>query len=134
MTRSLVILYVASQQEARAFYRAVLRVEPSLDVPGMTEFELPGGLGLGLMPEAGIRGLLPGLDRLAPRAAGNGRVELYLGVDDPRAWLERALQAGAVLLDDVRPRDWGDEAGYALDPWGHVLAFARMRPEGVAGS
>lgn len=125
MSRSLAILYVASQEEARRFYEALLGGAPRLDVPGMTEFELPGGLLLGLMPEAGIRRLLPALAEAAPHPAGPGRCELYLAVDDPQAWLCRALAAGAVLLDEVRPRGWGDEAGYARDPWGHVLAFAR---------
>lgn len=128
MSRSMVILYVASQEEGRGFYGSLLDRTPRLDVPGMTEFELPGGLLLGLMPEAGIRRLLPRLAEAAPQAAGAGRVELYLQVDDPRSWLARAKACGAVELDPVRSRDWGDEAGYALDPWGHVLAFAR--PEG----
>lgn len=125
MSRSMVILYVASQEEARRFYQALLEEAPRLDVPGMTEFELPGGLLLGLMPEAGIRRLLPLLGEAAPQAAGPARAELYLLVDDPRTWLARAREAGARLLDEVQPRGWGDEAGYALDPWGHVLAFAR---------
>jgi hypothetical protein len=121
----MVIFYVASQEEARRFYGTLLDTAPRLDVPGMTEFELPGGLVLGLMPEAGIRRLLPSLSDRAPQPAGPARTELYLMVDQPAAWLERAVRAGAVLLDAVAPRGWGDEAGYALDPWGHVLAFAR---------
>jgi predicted enzyme related to lactoylglutathione lyase len=52
------ILYVADQARSAAFYAKVLCVEPRLDVPGMSEFVLPGGAVLGLMPEAGIRRLL----------------------------------------------------------------------------
>jgi len=130
----MVILFVGSQADARGFYQSLLSSEPRLDVPGMTEFDLPGGPALGLMPEASIRRLLPGLGSIAPQPARTARVELYLTVDDPRAWLDRALEAGAVLLDEVRPRDWGDEAGYALDPWGHVLAFARTNAYGTAAS
>lgn len=120
----MLIFYVPDQEKARRFYGALLETEPSLHVPGMTEFELPGGLLLGLMPEAGIRRLLPGLAALHPAPAPGARAELYLAVEDPAAWLKRALAAGAVLLDPARPRDWGDLVGYALDPWGHVLAFA----------
>ena len=52
------ILYVADQAAATAFWRAVLDLAPSLDVPGMTEFMLGSGVVLGLMPEASIRALL----------------------------------------------------------------------------
>jgi hypothetical protein len=52
--RALWVLYVADQAAATAFWRAVLGVAPRLDVPGMTEFTLPSGEALGLMPEAGI--------------------------------------------------------------------------------
>ncbi|MDP2359599.1 MAG: VOC family protein [bacterium] len=129
MSRSMVILYVPEQEAARRFYEALLAAPPVLHVPGMTEFELPGGLLLGLMPEAGIRRLLPALAVCfrgdAPQAPPAPlRAELYLAVDDAEAWLTRALAAGARLLDPVAARPWGDRAGYALDPWGHVLALA----------
>jgi len=121
--RSMVILHVPDQEEARRFWEQVLQKAPCLHVPGMSEFDLPGGLLLGLMPEAGMRRLLPTLSR-AFAESGMVRAELYLMVEDPQSMLERALGAGATLLDEVRPRSWGDEAGYALDAWGHVLAFA----------
>lgn len=118
------ILYVRDQAAATAFYRQLLG-EPSLDVPGMTEFLLGPGTVLGLMPEAGIRQLFG--DAIADPAGGRGipRSELYLRVDDPGAHHVRALQAGARELSPLAARDWGDEAAYSLDPDGHVLAFAR---------
>lgn len=117
------ILYVRDQERARAFYEAVLGAPPRLHVPGMTEFALPGGAVLGLMPEAGIRRLLPALPDPA-LASGVPRAELYLGVPVPSAALGRAVAAGGRELTPVAPRDWGDDVGYALDPDGHVLAFA----------
>lgn len=119
------ILYVADQSRAAEFYRAVLAIEPRLDVPGMTEFELGPACVLGLMPEAGIRRLLG--EALPDPAAGNGvpRAELYLAVDDPGAYHARAIAAGARELSPLEPRGWGDDVAYALDPDGHVLAFAR---------
>ncbi len=118
------ILYVRDQAAATAFYRRVLG-EPSLDVPGMTEFPLGPGTVLGLMPEAGIRQLLG--DAIPDPAGGAGipRAELYLRVDDPGTYHARALQAGARELSPLTARDWGDEAAYSQDPDGHVLAFAR---------
>ena len=121
------ILYVRDQERARAFYEAALAVAPRLHVPGMTEFALPGGAVLGLMPEAGIRRLLPSLPD-PTLARGGPRAETYLVVASPSACLERALEAGATELSPVRPRDWGDDVGYCLDPDGHVLAFARPTP------
>lgn len=118
------ILYVADQARATAFYAAVLDAAPRLDVPGMTEFQLPGGAVLGLMPCTSIRTLLG--DALPDPAAAQGvpRAELYLRVDDPQAMYARALAAGAVELSPLLQRSWGDHAAYALDPDGHVLACA----------
>lgn len=116
-----VILYVGSQPAARDFYRGLLQAEPGLDVPGMTEFALPG-CRLGLMPEAGIKRLLPALPE---PVSGVPRCELYLVVDSPEEWLARAVSLGATQLAGVGARDWGHRVGYASDPDGHVLAFAR---------
>jgi predicted enzyme related to lactoylglutathione lyase len=114
------ILYVADQASARSFWRQVLDREPTLDVPGMTEFAVGDGV-LGLMPEAGIHrllGVVPG-----PGA----RVELYLRVDDPGAHHARAVSAGAVELSPPSVRGWGDLVAYCLAPDGVVLAFARAQ-------
>ncbi|MCC6311863.1 MAG: glyoxalase [Trueperaceae bacterium] len=128
---ALFILYVKDQAASTAFYRAVLGRPPRLDVPGMTEFGLGDQARLGLMPEAGIRQLLG--DALPDPARANGvpRSELYLSVPDPAECHRRALAAGATELSPVARRGWGDDAGYSLDPDGHVLAFARRAQERV---
>lgn len=125
------ILYVDDQARSRRFYARALGIEPRLDVPGMTEFALPGGGVLGLMPESGIRSLLgPGLP--APSPGTPLRSELYLLVPDPEASHRRALEAGAVELSPFAPRSWGHAAAYSLDADGHVLAFASPAPGGAA--
>jgi len=112
---------MADQAEATTFWTAVLRDQPSLDVPGMTEFTLTPDTVLGLMPEAGIRALLgPALPDPA-LARGVPRCELYLVVDDPLGHHARALAAGA---RELTQRTWGDHAAYCLDGDGHVIAFA----------
>ena len=118
------ILYVADQERSCSFYAAVLGAAPRLDVAGMTEFALPSGGVLGLMPEAGIKALLG--DRLPDPSQANGvpRSELYLVVDEPGRFHARALDAGATELSSLQPRTWGHTAAYSLDPDGHVLAFA----------
>jgi uncharacterized protein len=119
------ILYVADQARATAFYAAALDLAPTLDVPGMTEFELGGDAVLGLMPVAGICRLLG--EALPDPAAATGvpRAELYVLVADAAIAYARALVAGAREMSPVQPRDWGDRVGYALDLDGHVLAFAQ---------
>lgn len=117
------ILYVRDQARSREFYAIALGKAPVLDVPGMTQFELGSGCVLGLMPEKGIKKLLPDLpDPEAGR--GGARAELYLHVGEPVLCHARALAAGARELSPLEPRGWGDKAAYCLDPDGHVLAFA----------
>jgi catechol 2,3-dioxygenase-like lactoylglutathione lyase family enzyme len=125
-TESYFILYVADQEQSTAFYSAVLGIKPRLHVPGMSEFVLPGGAVLGLMPEQGIHKLLG--PRLPDPGAGRGipRCELYLLVSEPAAWHGRSLAAGAKELSPLLPRNWGHLAAYSLDPDGHVLAFATV--------
>ena len=87
----------------------------------MTQFVLPGGVLLGLMPEAGIERLLPSLDT---GTSATARAELYLLCDDLDAAVERARSAGAELLSEAAERSWGDRVAYLRDLDGHVLALA----------
>ena len=123
------VLYVQDQDASARFFAQVLEATPRLHVPGMTEFVLPGGAILGLMPEAGIRRLLGDALPDPGAARGTPRAELYLMTRDPAAWHARALAAGARELSPLQARDWGHHAAYALDADGHVLAFARSSAE-----
>lgn len=123
IARTHLILYVRDQDASADFYRRVFGAEPTLHVPGMTEFALTDGAVLGLMPEDGIARLLRW--ELLPNDPAALRAELYLVVQDPGAIHARALAAGARELSPLLPRDWGAEVAYSLDPDGYVLAFAR---------
>lgn len=120
------ILYVRDQAQAASFYAAALGVDPRLNMPGMTEFDLPAGGVLGLMPEEGIKRLLG--ESLPDPSSGRGipRAELYLMVQDPEKHHAQALKAGAKELSKLAPRAWGHSAAYSLDLEGHVLAFASV--------
>lgn len=124
--RPLFVLYVSEQARAREFYRAVLQTDPSLDVPGMTEFPLGDSALLGLMPAAGIKRLLG--DSLPDPASAPGipRAELYLMVASAQPYVDRALKIGARQLSPLQARDWGHTVGYFLDPDSHVLAIAEV--------
>lgn len=121
---ALFILYVRDQKRAKDFYRAVLQQEPSLDVPGMTEFPLPGENYLGLMPSANIKRLLGEALPDPSQADGIPRAELYLMVTAPQQYHERALAQGGRELSPLKARDWGHCVAYSCDLDGHVLAFA----------
>ncbi len=119
------ILYVSDQNHAAKFYSAVLQMQPTLNVPGMTEFTLAENLKLGLMPENGIAKIIT--PAMVHPASGNGipRCELYLNVDDVEGAMQRAEDAGARIVDVAADRDWGDRVGYVADPDGHIIAFAK---------
>jgi catechol 2,3-dioxygenase-like lactoylglutathione lyase family enzyme len=118
------ILYVADQQISKDFYSVVFDLEPVLDVPGMTEFELFEGVKLGLMPEKGIAKIFD--NKMPHPATGNGipRCELYLKLENATVYIEGSLQAGAKLISPLLLRDWGDTVAYLADPDGHIIAFA----------
>jgi hypothetical protein len=52
------ILYVIDQQKSTDFYTKLFRINPDLNVPGMTEFKLSANCKLGLMPNKGIAKIL----------------------------------------------------------------------------
>lgn len=119
------ILYVHNKKVASDFYASVLEKKPINDEDGITEFELGSNCILGLMPEQGIAKILQPIMPHPSLANGTPRCELYLHVDNPQNYLERAFMAGAVLISPNKMRDWGDEVGYCADLDGHILAFAR---------
>ncbi len=116
------ILYVLDQARSTAFYTEVLAMQPSLNVTGMTEFELAADVVLGLMPRAGAVRLLG--EEIVKDPSGVTGAEVYLVVSDPAAYHSRSLSAGSLELSPLADRDWGHTAAYSLDPDGHVLAFA----------
>ncbi len=120
------ILYVADQERSKTFYQRLLQIEPTLDVPGMTEFELAHAVKLGLMPENGIAKILR--NRMPHPNSGTGipRCELYLRVAGAKNYMDRGIELGGRLIDELKSRDWGDKVGYLADLDGHVLAFVEQ--------
>lgn len=119
-----IILYVSDQEKSKTFYASLLRTEPTLHVPGMTEFILGENCKLGLMPNNGIAKILG--DKTPHPQTGNGipRCELYWYVDDLVTAYENALRCGATLISGIEKRSWGDTACYFADADGHIIAFA----------
>lgn len=118
------ILYVSNQEKSRNFYQILLGQNPSLDVPGMTEFNINEFVKIGLMPNDGISKIIT--PKLPHPTSGNGipRCELYLQVENIKTIFEAAKQAGATEISPITLRDWGDYVGYLADFDGHVIALA----------
>lgn len=118
------ILYVSNQEKSTKFYETILRQNPSLNVPGMTEFSLNEFVKIGLMPNEGIAKIITPI--LPHPTSGNGipRCELYLQVENLETIFEEAKRAGAIEISPIALRDWGDRVGYVADFDGHVIAFA----------
>lgn len=118
------ILFVADQKRSADFYREFLGFEPTLDVPGMTEFRLGPNSVLGLMPESGIKRILGDTIQNSGPASRNPRSEIYLKVQYPQEYFDRAIELGAKILSPLQPRNWGDTASYIMDPDGHLVVVA----------
>lgn len=119
------ILYVADQQRSRNFYQQVLGQKPILDVPGMTEFTIPGtNMLLGLMPESGIAKILDGKTVHPEKGNGIPRCELYLVSDDPDKKFKDSIKAGAREISKSEIRSWGAYVAYVMDLDGNIIAFA----------
>lgn len=120
-----VILFVNDQKISTAFYKKLLRSDPDLFVPGMTEFIISPYCKLGIMPTKGIAKILDSATPNPDLGDGIPRCELYFLVEDVITEYEYALSIGANLVSTVQARDWGDLVCYFSDPDGHIIAFAQ---------
>ena len=128
MKEILFIIYVKDQEESKLFYERLFQLAPTLDVPGMTEFQLNESVRLGIMPEDGMEKILGEKMPHPNKGSGIPRCELYIPVQTPQDYLERGIKLGASSISSLQLRNWGDEVGYIADGDGHVIAFAKARP------
>ena len=120
----LIVLACEDVARAKAFYVGAFGWTVKVDLDVYVEMEVPTGLRVGLYDPALYAGNTG--EPVAPRPArGTTACELYLRVDDPEAALARVVANGGRLLAPVARRRWGDDAGYAADPEGNVVAVAR---------
>jgi PhnB protein len=61
----------------------------------------------------------PEQDFLSPRSVGGTPLMMHIYVEDVDRVVERAVQAGATLLREVRDEFYGDRTGQIEDPYGH---------------
>ncbi|MDF1541189.1 MAG: hypothetical protein P1Q69_19985 [Candidatus Thorarchaeota archaeon] len=127
MANPMFILFVESQKRSREFYKSVLQSEPTLDVEGMTMFDIAEKISLGLMPEPNISSILG--SGVPNPSQGNGipRCEVYLFVENPDARLQDVMDAGGTIISNMSERSWGDSVAYGMDPDGHIIALAKQK-------
>lgn len=105
------VIYPAPDLAAsKAWYTALLGVEPYFDEPFYVGFDV-GGFELGLQPDEGG----------APRSSTG--VVAYWGVDDAEAALARLLELGATGRSGVQDVGEGILLASVLDPFGNVFGI-----------
>ena len=120
----LTILAVSELARARRFYGEAFGWAELVVAPVYVEFALPGGMRLGLYQREHFGATAGAVAALVqpPQCTG---AELYLQVERLDDALACVLAAGARLLSEAAPRDWGERVAYAVDPDGNVLALAQ---------
>ena len=66
----------------------------------------------------------PGITSRAPSPDGSSPVVLYLYVESVDETVERAVAAGARVLEPAADQFWGDRTAWIIDPSGHVWTVA----------
>ena len=67
----------------------------------------------------------PELGVLSPQSIGGTATVLHLSVDDVEPLWNRAVEAGAEVLQPLGDTFWGDRYGQVRDPFGHKWGLAQ---------
>jgi PhnB protein len=62
---------------------------------------------------------MPAWGALGPKSRGGATGSFVIYVPDADAAVERAVKAGAKIVQPVEDQFWGDRAGTVVDPFGH---------------
>ena len=107
------IYHATDLNKAKAWYAAVLGVEPYFDQPFYVGFNV-GGFELGLDPADSS-------------SRGAGGVRVHWGVADAQAALDRLLKLGATRHTDVQDVGEGIKVATVLDPFGNIFGIIQNR-------
>jgi catechol 2,3-dioxygenase-like lactoylglutathione lyase family enzyme len=121
----LTILAVEDLARSAAFYESGFGWRRIVDAPVYVEFEVPGGMRLGLYERHGFGrnvGQVP--SQAPPGDLAPTELYFYTSPDELDVAIQRITGAGARLLSARTARDWGDEATYFADPDGNVIVLA----------
>ncbi len=107
----------------RAFYRAVLQVEPEDEGDGFTAFR-SAGLALSLFTEQGMERLAPG----SMAGAGHGACALEIDVQDVDAEHARLTGMGVPVVKPPATHPWGARSAWFRDPDGNIVSLRTFVP------
>jgi PhnB protein len=62
---------------------------------------------------------MPSWDALSPKSRGGATGSFMIYVPDADAAVDRAVKAGAKVVQPVENQFWGDRVGTVVDPFGH---------------
>lgn len=65
----------------------------------------------------------------SPNTIGGSPVSMYVYVEDVDELFNKAVSAGAKVLDPVKDQFWGDRHGRLEDPFGHLWSIATHKKD-----
>ncbi|TLX68996.1 MAG: VOC family protein [Thaumarchaeota archaeon] len=71
----------------------------------------------------------PEMKCLSPKSIGGSPVSMYIYVEDVDDTFNKAVSAGAKVLDPVKDQFWGDRHGRIEDPFGHLWSIATHKKD-----
>jgi PhnB protein len=65
----------------------------------------------------------------SPNSIGGSPVSMHVYVEDVDSLFDKAVSAGAKVLDPVKDQFWGDRHGRLEDPFGHLWSIATHKKD-----
>jgi PhnB protein len=65
----------------------------------------------------------------SPNSIGGSPVSMFVYVEDVDSFFDKAVSAGAKVLDPVKDQFWGDRHGRLEDPFGHLWSIATHKKD-----
>ncbi len=121
-----VIMTVFAVQDlasSKKFYQDVFGWSINLEVPVLVSFKMSNNHELMLYDKDSFARNTGQMPVLVPENCISS-TELYFHVDDLEGIIKKLEKAGARMLSELAPRDWGDDVAYYADLDGNVLAVA----------
>ena len=118
------IIYVDNLEKSKLFYELLFSIKPIIDEPGMSEFELPDGSIIGIMPNSSLEKFFGKEFEQQKNRKALPQTEFYFLVEDALSLHNRAIQLGATEIREFSEMDWGDKVAYSINHDGHIFGFA----------